>query len=114
MGRQEVDNLLLRGDRMQCTQCARPFLAEDRVASMSGSILGDEHTDSYFLCPSCGFYTVASWWDNFTGTETMTLSGPVPGEEGNARIELIRQCSQPWEKRCRCEAHRTYFNDTLD
>jgi hypothetical protein len=76
--------------------------------------MGDEHTDSYFFCPACRVYTVASWWDDFTGVETMTLSGPVLEQEGNERIELIRRCSQPWDKKCRCDAHRDYFNDALD
>ena len=99
---------------MKCTQCNRPFLNEERVASISGSIMGDEHSDAYFLCPVCGVYTVVSWWDNFTGVETQRISGPESKQEGDERIELIRQCSEPWDKKCRCEAHRRYFNDTLD
>ena len=99
---------------MQCTQCKRPFLNEERIASISGSILGDEHTDSYFLCPVCGVYTVARWWDNFTGVETLDLTGPVSRKEGDMRVELIRKCSRPWDKKCRCETHCTYFRGTLD
>jgi hypothetical protein len=99
---------------MECIQCNRPFLAEDRVASISGSIMGDEHTDAYFLCPVCGVYTVVSWWDNFTGVEAETLSGPISKQDGDQRVERIRQCSEPWDKKCRCAAHREYFNDTLD
>lgn len=81
---------------------------------MSGSIMGDECTDAYFLCPVCGVYTVVQWWDNFTGVETMNMSGPVSKPEGDERIGLIRKCSQPWDKKCRCAAHRTYFNNALD
>lgn len=99
---------------MQCIQCKRLFLNEEQIASISGSIMGDEHTDAYFLCPVCGVYTVASWWDDFTGVESETVSGPKSRQEGDARVELIRQCSEPWDKKCRCEAHRKYFNDTLD
>ncbi len=76
--------------------------------------MGDEVTDSYFLCPECDVYTVAKWWDDFTGEDTMNLSGPVSKEKGESRIELIRKCSRPWDKKCRCEAHCEYFNDTLD
>jgi hypothetical protein len=100
--------------QMQCIQCNRPFLEEDRVASISGSIMGDEHTDAYFLCPVCGVYTVGSCWDNFTGVESESFSGPESKQEVDARVELIKQCSEPWDKKCRCEAHRRYFNDTLD
>jgi hypothetical protein len=99
---------------MECIQCKRVFLNGERIASISGSIMGDEHTDSYFLCPVCGVYTVVSWWDNFTGVETMNLSGPLSKQEGDARVELIRKCSRPWDKKCRCEAHCTYFHGTLD
>jgi hypothetical protein len=99
---------------MNCTQCNRIFVTEDLVASISGSIMGDEHTDSYYRCSGCGAYTVASWWDNFTGIETMSLTGPVAEHDGNERVELIERCSRPWEKKCRCEAHRKYFNEALD
>jgi hypothetical protein len=99
---------------IQCSQCQRTFGEEERVASISGSILGDEHTDSYFFCPICQVYTVASWWDNFTGVETMTVNGPLSEEEGAERIELIGRCARPWDKKCRCEAHRAYFRGTLD
>jgi len=70
---------------IQCIQCKRPFLADDRIASMSGSIMGDECTDVYYLCPSCQVYTVASWRDNFTGVESMHLSGPVGKGKGRKR-----------------------------
>jgi hypothetical protein len=99
---------------MQCIQCKRLFLDEERVASISGSIMGDEHTDAWFLCPLCGVYTVVSWWDDFTGVESESISGPESRAEGDERVELISQCSQPWDKKCRCAAHRRYFNDTLD
>jgi len=99
---------------IQCLQCQRSFEHEKPIASISGSIMGDEVTDSYFLCPMCGVYTVAKWWDDFTGEETMNLAGPMSREEGEARIELIGKCSRSWDKKCRCHAHREYFNDTLD
>jgi hypothetical protein len=99
---------------MHCIQCNRPFRDEERVASISGSIMGDEHTDAYFLCPLCEKYTVITWWDNFTGVESESRSGPKSREEGDRAVALMRQCSEPWDKKCRCEAHRRYFNDTLD
>jgi len=64
-----------------------------------------KHTDSYFLCPVCGLYTVASWWDNFTGVESKSLSGPAAKQEGDERIALIRQCSRPWTRNA--DARRT-------
>ena len=99
---------------MECIKCKRPFQDEDRIASISGSIMGDEYTDSYFFCPLCGVYTVASWRDNFTGFETMSLSGPMSRQKGDERVALIAKCDRPWDKKCRCDAHRAYFNNMLD
>ena len=99
---------------MNCLQCQRTFQEADCMAAISGSVMGDELTDAYFLCPVCGRYTVASWHDNFTGTETLRLVGPETKPEGDARVALIKKCLRPWDKKCRCEAHRCYFNDTLD
>ena len=99
---------------MECKHCNRTFENADRVASISGSIMGDEHTDVYFLCPTCSQYTVAQWWDNFTGEETCNVSGPLSREDGDKCVELIRKCAKPWDKKCRCDTHREYFNSTLD
>jgi hypothetical protein len=99
---------------MKCKQCGREFLKEDQAASISGSIMGDECTDAYYRCPVCRRYTVAIWRDNFTGVETMKLSGPVSEHDGDERVRLIGRCSRTWDKKCRCEAHREYFNDALD
>ncbi len=99
---------------MDCTQCGRVFASEDRAASISGSIMGDEYTEAYFLCPGCQTYSVAIWHDDFTGLETMRLSGPRTKAEGDEMVSLIRKCDSPWDKKCRCEAHRAYFGDALD
>ena len=99
---------------MECQKCHRTFLDEDRITAISGSIMGDEVTDVYYLCPVCDQYTIATWWDDFTGEETLNISDPLPREKGDARIELIGQCSRPWDKKCRCAAHLEYYNNTLD
>jgi len=99
---------------MNCIQCQRSFAQIDRIAAISGSIMGDEHTDVYFLCPECRVYTVACWHDNFTGSEILHLAGPKAKAEGDALVALIGRCPRPWDKKCRCEAHRRYFNDALD
>jgi hypothetical protein len=101
-------------EEMRCRQCGWPFAGKDRVASITGSIMGDEHTDSYFLCPVCQVYTVVSWRDNFTGLETVTNSGPLAKNDGDALVALIGRCAEPWNKKCRCEAHQEYFRGTLD
>ena len=99
---------------MECQKCHRTFLDEDRIASISGSIMGDEVSDVYYLCPVCDQYTIATWWDDFTGEETMNVSGPLSRAKGDERIAIIRRCSEPWDKKCRCAAHLEYFNNTLD
>jgi len=99
---------------MKCIKCNREFLQDDNLGAISGSIMGDEYTDVYYLCPACRVFTVANWRDNFTGLETVNVSGPLEEQKGLERLALIRQCSRPWDKKCRCPAHRAYFNDALD
>jgi len=82
---------------MECIKCKRTFLKNERIVSMSGSIMGE----------AC--------WDNFTGgDETIEARGPLDKAKGDERIAIIMRCDRPWDKKCRCEAHREYFNDTLD
>ncbi len=97
-----------------CIKCDAPFSSDNCIASISGSIVGDEVTDSYFLCDNCGAYTKVTWWDNFSGEETRDLSGPLNKQDVDKRVELIGKCFTPWDKKCRCNAHLEYFNDTLD
>jgi hypothetical protein len=99
---------------MQCLKCRRPLTADEQVASISGSIMGDEYTDSYYLCPACLVYSVIRWRDNFTGLETVDSSGPLEKTAGDEQVELIRKCDRSWDKKCRCEWHRTYFRGALD
>lgn len=99
---------------MDCQKCHRTFLDEELVASISGSIMGDEVSDVYYLCPVCDHYTIVTWWDDFSGEETMKVSGPLTQAIGDERIAIIQRCSEPWNKKCRCKAHLEYFNNTLD
>lgn len=102
---------------MRCSKCNRAFEAREgkaSVASISGSIMGDEYTESYFFCHHCGVYTVAMYRDRFCGEDSVSVRGPIPKSEGDAKVELIRRCSKPWNKKCRCEAHRSYFGGWLD
>lgn len=100
-----------------CSQCGR--VLEDKggkawVASMSGSIMGDEYIETYFFCEACGVYTVEVYHDHFLGEDTVHLRGPLSKAEGDAAVALIGQCSEPWNKKCRCEAHCAYFGSGLD
>jgi hypothetical protein len=99
---------------MKCSRCQKELPPEASVAAISGSISGDEVCDAFYFCQACGVYTVITWRDDFTGEESSTVRGPVPREEGDRGVALIRNCSTPWDKSCRCEAHVTYFRGTLD
>ena len=102
---------------MTCLQCGAAFPEHDNgghIASISGSIMGDEYTDLYYLCDHCGAYTVETVYEPFLGDEQLTVKGPVPRTEGDAKVALIVQCQQPWDKKCRCAFHRAYFGDSLD
>jgi hypothetical protein len=102
---------------VRCLQCGAvlpPTNGGGCAASISGSILGDEYTESYFLCDRCGVYTVEVCCEPFLGEEEVACRGPVPAEEGEAAVSLIKQCAEPWDKKCRCPAHITYFKGALD
>ena len=86
------------------------------MASISGSIMGDEYTESYYLCPSCQVYTVSVARDRFDGDGELSenVYGPVSKEKGDEKVALIRRCDRSYDKKCRCEAHRAYFEGSLD
>jgi hypothetical protein len=99
---------------VRCVGCGRPLAAEQRVALIAGKVMGDECTDVYYRCEACGVYTVRLYRDVFLGEETSRDSEPIPRVEGERRVALIGRCPEPWNERCRCEAHREYFGGWLD
>jgi hypothetical protein len=102
---------------MQCAQCGKAFdpeIREGRVASISGSIMGDEHIETAYFCRACGQYTIEVVRDRFLGETEISVFGPLSKAEGDARVALIRECVEPWNKRCRCAAHWKYFDGWLD
>jgi hypothetical protein len=102
---------------MQCAKCGKDLDGRDRngrAASISGSIMGDEYTDSYYFCEGCGVYTVEIYRDSFLGEGEVTRRGPLSKEEGDEKVRLIGECSEPWDKKCRCSAHLAYFQGWLD
>jgi len=102
---------------IRCSECGRIFDREagDRsVASISGGIMGDEYIESYYFCAQCQVYTVEVYHDRFLGEEEISVRGPVPKTEGDVLIDLIKQCDEPWNKKCRCKAHQSYFQGQLD
>ncbi len=100
---------------LTCLQCGEAFPEDQEpAASISGSLTGDECSESYFLCGRCSSYTVLVSWDLFLDEEQVSTRGPLSNGEGGKKVELIRQCAEPWDKKCRCAAHSAYFEGMLD
>lgn len=99
---------------VNCLQCQGELGADSREESISGSIMGDEYIETYYFCQACGVYTVEIYHDRFLGEDDVFFRGPLSREEGRDKTDLIRQCSEPWNKKCRCPAHREYFGGSLD
>jgi len=102
---------------MRCLVCLRklaPPAADGPAVSISGGIAGDEYTETHFFCPDCHAYTVEVVHDRFLGETTVLEKGPLSEADGLAKLEIVRRCPQPWDKKCRCPAHRAYFGDSLD
>jgi len=101
---------------LHCAGCQLELTEESRVASISGSVMGDEYIESYYRCSSCGLYTLIVSRDRFDGDGELseTVSGPIGAEEGEKRVAVIRQCDSPYDKKCRCSAHLAYFKGRLD
>ena len=96
---------------ISCCQCGK---GAENLTSISGSIMGDEYTETYAFCGSCQVYTVVIWREPLDAPETVHASGPVSKADGDAKVKLIGGCKKPWDKRCRCESHREYFGGSLD
>ena len=102
---------------VRCPRCGRVLEDEGKgkvTASISGSVMGDEYTETYFLCETCGVYTLEIWHERFCGEDSIFVSGPIAKGDGDEKVALIRRCPEPWDKRCRCEAHLAYFGGSLD
>lgn len=76
--------------------------------------MGDEETESWFRCPDCDVYTLRTSRDRFHGEEVVRPAAAVPAERAEQRVALIELCDRPWDKKCRCGAHREYFGGWLD
>jgi hypothetical protein len=102
---------------LNCLKCGADISSEEEggcKASISGSIVGDEHTESYFFCKKCGVYTVELSYEPFLNEEQVSFRGPIGRTEGDAAVALIKKCAEPWDKKCRCDAHKIYFEGNVD
>ena len=102
---------------IKCSKCEKVLETDKenkRIAIISGSIMGDEYTESYIFCTECQVYTVEIYRDRFLGPEQVSIKGPLSKEEGDKIINIIKKCPEPWNKKCRCNAHHEYFRGMLD
>ena len=99
---------------MKCVECGKEFDQSGRVASITGRMMGDDCTDTYYWCEACGVYTLRLLREIFVGPETESAGNQISKEEGDRRLAIIRRCAEPWDERCRCEAHKEYFGGWLD
>ncbi len=85
------------------------------VVCMHGSLMGDEYVECYYRCPHCGACTMSVVRERFLGDEVVVTEAAVLSEEeAQRRLAVIARCPEPWNKHCRCDAHRDYFGDALD
>jgi hypothetical protein len=102
---------------IKCSKCRKSIgEGEEKgpTASISGSVMGDEHTESWYYCPDCQVYTLEDYRDRFTNEDTVNVHKPIDKAKGDEWVAIIRRCPKPWDKRCRCAAHREYFGGWLD
>jgi hypothetical protein len=98
----------------KCAVCASQLTVNRQVAVISGCVMGDECTDVYYLCSSCGEHTLMLYRDVFCGPETEHAPIHLTKEDSESRIALVRQCETPGDAHCHCEAHKIYFGGWLD
>lgn len=96
---------------MDCSQC-KIFIGEmrDKEASISIAVMGDEYIYSYFVCKACEMYTAEQYHDHFLGEARVALMAPIPKEEGERIMTLIKACSEPNNKNCTCDSHKALYH----
>jgi hypothetical protein len=94
-----------------CALCRREFDRRgqgEAVGAIAVEVAGDEYVESFFFCAACAVYTQETYCDRFLGEETVSTSGPIAKDTGDALVALIRTCPDPMDKKCTCPAHRRF------
>jgi hypothetical protein len=101
-------------DSMDCFNCNH-YIGEmgQQDASISILVLGDEYIYSYFRCPACEMYAAEQYHDRFMGDSEIALMKPIPKEEGEEIVALIKRCPRPSDKFCECESHKALYSGRL-
>ncbi|HOD80444.1 MAG: hypothetical protein BWX88_01071 [Planctomycetes bacterium ADurb.Bin126] len=98
--------------KVTCSKCGREFDcqgADSPVAVIAQEVMGDEYIESFFFCQACGVYTQESYHDRFLGEDSVAIHGPIDKTRGDELVELIRQCPDPTNKKCKCPIHQKHF-----
>jgi hypothetical protein len=101
---------------IQCLKCKNDLDQPKKnalAASITGSVMGDEYTESYYYCEDCKVYTVKIGHDQMSDDDA-SFRGPLTKSEGDEDVKLIKHCPTPWDKKCRCDTHTFYFGEWLD
>ena len=91
---------------LRCADCGADLGDHKaRVAFICLDVMGDEYIESYWQCEGCGGYMTEIYHDRFLG-EDEVRSGALDAGRALEMIELIKQCPDPSNKRCKCPAHQ--------
>jgi hypothetical protein len=83
------------------------------MASMSGSILGDEFIESYFLCKKWWVYTVEIYQDRFSGEEKVSVQGPCPKPKVMPKSNLSGNAPSPGTRSAAALRTKPIWGDRL-
>ena len=97
---------------VECRACHEPIHKSHMV--VHGCLMGPGYTETFYCCPACGQYTLAIYLDASTGTTAVSIHGPLPAAQTEAKLANLARCPNPNNPHCRCEAHREYFGVWLD
>jgi hypothetical protein len=78
--------------RIACKGCGKP-LGRKAIAAYDGgeSPMGDDWSNTCYLCPGCGQYTVEFWSERYMADDHVEVKGPLSREEGE---EIVRQINE--------------------
>jgi len=84
---------------IECGRCGKPRgEGEERspTASISGSIMGDEYTESWYYCPGCQMYTLEDYRDRFSGEDKVSVRDPI--DKANFTPEDRQQIANDYKR----------------
>jgi hypothetical protein len=89
---------MLEETMIECSKCGKPLGEGEHkrpVAAMSGSIMGDEYTESWYFCPDCQVYSLENHRDRFLGEEEVSVRDPIDKATGDAKVASFASAIHP-------------------